>query len=167
MSYESTGSIGPVSLVRIRLEDLEHGYRFRSRTAKGFEIPFDSGKGAVNADPVETLLSALGVCHAMDVISILRKKRIDVTGYEVFLTGQRRFEHPRYFTAIETVHRVRGRGVPRAAVEEAVKLSEEKYCTVQHTLRPDIAYTTRIEIVEESAEAAGTAPGPVAAGPST
>ena len=151
MSYESTGSLGPVSQVHVRLEDLTRGLRFRSQTAKGFSIDFDSGKGAIHADPVETLLSALGTCHAMDVISILRKKRLDITGYEIFLTGQRRFEHPRYFTAIETVHRVRGRGVPMEAVEEAVRLSEEKYCTVHFCLRPDIVYTTRIEVVEESA----------------
>lgn len=157
MSHESTASLGPISQVHIRLEDLTRGLRFRAQTAKGFSIDFDSGKGAVHADPVETLLSALGTCHAMDVIAVLRKKRLDVTGYEIFLTGQRRFEHPRHFTAVETLHRVRGRGVPVAAVEEAVRLSEEKYCTVHHTLRPDIAYTTRIEVVEETEAPASTA----------
>jgi len=156
VSYESTASLGPVSLVRLTLEDLAQGLRFRAQTGKGFEIAFDSGKAATAANPVDTLIAALGACHAMDVISVLRKKRLDVTGYEVFLTGQRRFEHPRYFTAIETLHRVRGRGVPRAAVEEAVRLSEEKYCTVHHTLRLDITYTTRIEVVEEVPAAAST-----------
>ena len=160
MSYESTGSLGPVSQVHVRLEDLTKGLRFRAETAKGFSIDFDSGKTAVHADPVETLLSALGACHAMDVISILRKKRLDVTGYEIFLTGQRHFEHPRYFTAIDTLHRVRGRGVPMDAVAEAVRLSEEKYCTIHHCLRPDVAYTTRIEIVEESEAAASTGQAP-------
>jgi len=150
MSYESTASVGPVSLTHVVLEDLASGFRFRATTGKGHDVVFDSGKTATRADPVETLLSALGACHAMDVIGVLRKKRLDVTGYEVFLTGQRRFEHPRYFTAIETVHRVRGRGVPIAAVEEAVRLSEEKYCTVHHSLRRDIVFTTRIEVVDES-----------------
>ena len=150
MTELSTRGIGPVATTRLTLEGLASGLRFRARTGKGHDVAFDSGAGATAADPVQTMLSALGACHAMDVIAILRKKRLDVTGYEVELVGQRAAEHPRYYTAIHTVHRVRGRGVPRAAVEEAVRLSEEKYCTVHHSMRTDIAFTTAIEIVEES-----------------
>lgn len=145
----STRGIGPVALAKVTLETLASGSRFRARTGKGFDLAFDTGPGALAADPVEHVIAALATCHAMDVISILRKKRLEVTGYEISIAGQRAAEHPRRFTAIEMTHRLRGRGVPREAVEEAVRLSEEKYCTVHHSMRTDIAYTTRIEIVEE------------------
>jgi putative redox protein len=134
----------------LTLETLAHGLRFRARTGKGFDLVLDSGEGSIAADPVEATLSALGACHAMDVISILRKKRLDVTGYEVVLSGERRTEHPRAFLSIEVVHRVRGRGVPLAAVEEAARLSDEKYCSVHHSMHPGIVYTSRCEVVEET-----------------
>ncbi len=138
------------SSVRLALETLASGLRFRGRTAKGFDLVFDSGEGSLGADPVETVLGALGACHAMDVISILRKKRQDVTGYEIVLTAERRTEHPRAFTSIEILHRVRGRGVNPGALEEAVRLSEEKYCSVHHSLNPGIAFRTRTEVLEEA-----------------
>lgn len=133
----------------LTLETLTAGIRFRARSGKGFETVLDSGPGMIANDPVDTLLASLGACHAMDVISILRKKRLDVTGYELFVSAERRTEHPRSITAVEMVHRVRGRGVPREAVAEAVRLSEEKYCSVHFSMRADIAFTTRIEVVEE------------------
>jgi putative redox protein len=86
----------------------------------------------------------------MDVIGILRKKRQDVTGYEVLLTGERRDEHPRAFTRIEIVHRVRGRNLSGAAIEEAMRLSDTKYCSVYATLAPSVELVTRYEIVPEA-----------------
>lgn len=138
------------TMARLTLETLETGLRFRARTAKGFDVVLDSGEGSIAADPVETTLTALGACHAMDVISILRKKRQQVTGYEVLLSGERRTEHPRAFISIEVVHRVRGRGVSLAAVEEAARLSDEKYCSVHHSMHPGIVYIRRCEVVEET-----------------
>jgi putative redox protein len=133
---------------RLRLETLEQGLRFRASTDSGFESVLDSGQGRVAANPVETLLTALGSCLSMDVISILRKKRQVVTGYEVILTGERREEHPRSYTRIEVLHRVTGQGVSRTAVEEAVRLSVERYCSVYHSLDPAIPITQRIEVLE-------------------
>ena len=145
----------------LTLETLTEGLRFRARSGKGFETVLDSGPGMIATDPVDTLVAALGACHAMDVISILRKKRQDVTGYEVTVTAERRTEHPKSILAVAMVHRVRGRGVSPAALDEAVRLSEEKYCSVHHSLRPDIVYTTRCEVVEEGAAAVTSAtPGP-------
>jgi putative redox protein len=62
--------------------------------------------------------------------------------------GTRAEDHPRRFTVIKLVHRVTGRGVPVAAVEEAVRLSEQKYCTVRHTLDPAMPVTWSVEVVE-------------------
>jgi len=136
------------TVCRLRLETLEQGLRFRACTDSGFESVLDSGQGRVAANPVETLLTALGGCLSMDVISILRKKHQNVTDYEVILTGERREEHPRSYTKIEVLHRVTGRGVSRSAVEEAVRLSVERYCSVYHSLDPAIPITQRIEVLE-------------------
>jgi putative redox protein len=125
------------------------GLRFGARIGD-FRQVFDSGPEAQGPTPMDVLLAALGSCTGMDVISILRKKRQPVTGYEVIVTGERRMsEHPRVYTRIEIVHRVRGRGVSPAAVEDAVRLSDTRYCAVHALLGPAVAITSRCEIHEE------------------
>ena len=138
---------------RLVLESLDAhdgtGIRFRATTDKGLDYVLDSGEGARGPSPVDVLLAAVGACTGMDVIGILRKKRQVVTAYAIDLNGTRRDEHPRSFTDIEVVHRVRGRGIDRRAVEEAVRLSETKYCSVHATLAPGVRLTSRIEVEEE------------------
>lgn len=101
------------------------------------------------ATPMELLLLALGGCTAVDVISILRKKRERVTDYRVEVRGQRRAEHPRAYTRIEVRHVVRGHKVSERSVASAIELSETKYCSVAATLRPGVELVTSYEIVEE------------------
>ncbi|MFN2453047.1 MAG: OsmC family protein [Pyrinomonadaceae bacterium] len=105
------------------------------------------------ASPVELLLIALGSCTAVDVIGILRKKREVVTEYRVEVRGERRDEHPRSYTRIEVKHIVSGRKVSVKAVEQAIQLSEEKYCSVAATLRPTATITSTYEIIEAPDEA--------------
>jgi len=99
--------------------------------------------------PMEMLLLALGGCTAVDVISILHKKRERVTGYRVEVRGERREEHPRKYTRLEVRHVVRGHNVSEKAVRQAVELSEEKYCSVAATLRPAAEIVSSYEIIEE------------------
>jgi len=101
------------------------------------------------ATPMELLLVALGGCTAVDVVSILKKKRQQVSVYRVEVRGERRDEHPRAFTRIEVRHIVSGRGVSEAAVASAVELSETKYCSVAATLRPGVEIVTTYEINED------------------
>lgn len=103
--------------------------------------------------PMEMLLVSVAACTAVDVISILHKKRQDVTDYNVEITGTRADEHPRKFTAFHVHHIVHGRGVSAQAVERAIELSDTKYCSVAATVRPTAEITTSYEIVE-SAQAA-------------
>lgn len=124
------------------------GLLMEARFASGKSVRYDSGPDATIANPVEALLGALAACEAMDVICILRKKRIDVTAYDVAMDGERAETPPKRFTAITLTHRITGRGVPRDAVEEAVRLSEEKYCSVHHSLDPAMRITNRVEILE-------------------
>ncbi len=133
---------------RLILESVEGaGLRFRAETDNGFAFVVDSGEGAVAAGPMDLLIVALGACGAMDVISILRKKRQEVTAYTVELVGQRREGHPRAYTKIEILHRLSGRHLNPAAIEDAIRLSETKYCSVQASLEPQVEITSRFEIV--------------------
>jgi len=100
------------------------------------------------ASPVELLLMAVAGCTAADVISILEKKRQDVTKYEVEVSGDRRDEHPRGFTSFQVHHIVHGRSVSEKAVAHAIELSDDKYCSVAYTVRPAAEITTSYEIVE-------------------
>lgn len=106
------------------------------------------------ATPVELLLIALGSCTAVDVVSIMRKKREEVTDYRVEVRGERRAEYPRKFTRMQLKHIVRGRNISEKALAQAIELSEEKYCSVAATLRPTVEITSTYEIIEEGGEGA-------------
>jgi putative redox protein len=109
----------------------------------------DSSRASA-ATPMELLLVALGGCTAVDVISILKKKREHVTDYRVEVRGERRDEHPRAYKRIEVRHVVRGRGISERSVASAIELSETKYCSVAATLRPGVELLTSYEIIEET-----------------
>lgn len=99
--------------------------------------------------PMELLLIALGGCSGADVVGILEKKRQAVTGYEIEVRGTRRSEHPRIYTRIEVVHRVRGRNVDPKAVARAVELSETKYCSVSAMLSSSCEIVSSYEVSNE------------------
>ena len=97
--------------------------------------------------PMEMLLVSVAGCTAVDVISILEKKRQDVTDYKVEITGERREEHPRAFVKMHIHHIVRGRNVSEKALADAIELSDTIYCSVAATVRPTAEITTSFEIV--------------------
>ncbi len=94
---------------------------------------------------MELLLLALGGCTGMDVISILRKKRQDISGLEIRVRGIRAPEHPRRYEEIEVEFVVRGRNVSEAAVARSIELSHGKYCGVTATLDAPVRTSYRIE----------------------
>lgn len=100
------------------------------------------------ATPVEMLLMSVAACTAADVISILHKKREDVTDYKVEIKGERREEHPRAFTKMHVNHIVYGRNVSEQSVARAIELSDTKYCSVAASIRPTVEITTSFEIIE-------------------
>ena len=125
---------------------------FIGRTPSGHSQVMDVDHDRASAaTPVELLLIALGACTAVDVVSILKKKRQDVTDYRVEVRGERREEHPRAFTKMEVKHIVHGRGVAPEAVARAIELSETKYCSVAATLRPTVEIVSTFEIIEDDA----------------
>jgi putative redox protein len=98
--------------------------------------------------PMELLLVSVAACTAVDVVSILEKKRQVVSDYKVEITGERREEPPRSFTKMHVHHIVYGRDVSEQAVAAAIELSDTKYCSVAATVRPTVGITTSFEIVE-------------------
>jgi putative redox protein len=109
-----------------------------------------NGERSAASGPLELLMIALGSCTAVDVVSILKKKRQKVTAYRVEVRGERREEHPRSFRRMEVRHIITGRGVSAEAVRRAVQLSVDKYCSVAATLRPTAEIVSSFEVLEES-----------------
>ena len=103
--------------------------QFVAESGSGRAIVVDDANGHTGARPIELALLALGACTGFDVISILRKKRQTVTGYEIELHAEQNPEPPSYFTRVEIKHRLRGQIAPEA-VQRAIYLSETKYCAV-------------------------------------
>lgn len=99
--------------------------------------------------PLELVLYALGGCTGMDVASILEKKRQRVTGLEIRIDGEQREEFPKIYTRITVEFVVTGIGVQPQAVERAIELSEEKYCSVKGMLGPDVEVTTSFRVLED------------------
>lgn len=139
---------------------------FTATTASGFDVDLDSSAtsdGAISAPtPMELQLVALGGCSGMDVISILRKMRQDVTAYDIRVTNARAAEHPGAYTSIDLLHAVRGRGVGESNVRRAIELSMTRYCPIFAMLHPSVDITERYEIVDEASGATvtGTVPLP-------
>jgi putative redox protein len=119
-------------------------------TPSGHALTLDIDHERASAPtPMELLLVALGSCTAVDVISILQKKREAVKDYRVEVRGQRRDDHPRSYSRMEVHHIVRGRNISAKALAQAIELSETKYCSVAATLRPTAEILSTFEIIEE------------------
>ena len=130
---------------------LAEGMHFAGRI-DGFSIDIDAeesvgGKGA-GPQPLRLLLLGIAGCTAMDVISILRKKRQEVDGLEVEVLGSRVEEHPRVYDDVEIIYRVRGKGIEPRALERAIELSEGRYCPVIAMIGEATRITSRYEIEE-------------------
>ena len=101
----------------------------------------EAGAEGAASTPKELLLMALGGCTSMDVIPILRKKRVPLEGFEVRLTGNTRDEHPQVFTDIHIEYIFYGNAIPAADVERAIELSSTKYCAVSAMLEKSVTLT--------------------------
>ena len=100
------------------------------------DIPVEKGGGGTGFRPSDLLPVALGGCSAVDVVRILQKKRQDLKSMEVTVGWEQEQEFPQYFKKIHLSYRIVGMGIKKEAVERAIELSEEKYCSVGATLKP-------------------------------
>jgi putative redox protein len=121
--------------------------RFLGEATSGHALVTDTGETKSASSPVELVLIALCGCTASDVVSILRKKREPFTGLEVAAQAERSADHPKVITQIKLIYRVRGK-VTRKAMEDAVRLSKDKYCSVSAMLAKTAQIAFEIEYLD-------------------
>jgi putative redox protein len=161
--YGPSSTGGEVRVERIEAADRERGNSASVTLAEGmhfvgevdgFRVDLDADEGIggrnAGASPMHLLLLGLAGCTAMDVASILSKKREQVTGLVVEAQGKQRDEHPKIYESIEVFYRVRGRGVDPKAVDRAIELSQTRYSPVIAMLGEAARITSSYEIEEEA-----------------
>lgn len=128
------------------------GISFAGKADSGHWVPIDGpeefGGSSAGSRPMELILMGLGGCTSMDVISILKKKRIQVDDYECVLEAERAPRHPKVFTRIKMKYVFYGRNIPAKDVERAIQLSEESYCSASAMLKKSVDIETEYEIIE-------------------
>jgi len=124
--------------------------QFVAKTGSEHHLLLDDAAGGTGAKPIELVAVGLAGCTAFDVITVLRQKHHQkVTGYEVRVEADQAERPPQVFTAVRLHHVVTGFEIDPAAIEEAIRLSEEKYCSVGAMLKQTATFKTTYEIVEE------------------
>ncbi|MEJ5223362.1 MAG: OsmC family protein [Anaerolineales bacterium] len=135
-----------------------NGLSFTGAANTGFTVPLgaDPSVGGANDGfrPLELMAVSLAGCTAMDVISILSKKRQDVTAFEVQVHADQKHEHPHVFTQAVITYLVTGRNVDEAAVIRAIELSATRYCPAQAMLANVVPMRLVYEIYEDKGEGA-------------
>jgi len=132
--------------------------QFVAESGSGHAIVVDAGQEAgghnSGARPMELLLMGLLGCTGMDVISILKKKRQPVRDLKIFATGEQAPDHPHYFTRIHLEYVAYG-NVEEAALDRAIQLSQEKYCSAAATLRGKAEITSSYRVEREDQGSGG------------
>lgn len=110
---------------------------FKGMTQSGYEIEFDAAV-EWGCMPTEGLLLSLAGCMGIDAVSFLKKMKVDLHKFKIDIEGERNLEPPQYYTAITMHLHITGKGIKERQVERAISLSQEKYCSVYHSLRKDL-----------------------------
>jgi putative redox protein len=133
------------------------GMGFVAETGSGHTLVMDGAPDAVKSEnggqnlaprPMETVLAGTGGCTAYDVVLILKRGRHNVTGCSVKLTTERAEVDPKVFTKIHMQFTITGKGIPATAVERAIAMSHEKYCSASIMLGKTAQITTGFDLVE-------------------
>jgi len=128
-------------------QPLSTNRQFVATSGTGHHFLIDDAAGNTGAKPIELVALALAGCTAFDVIGILRKKRQQVTGYEVKVEADQVPAPPQVFTQVRIHHIVSGVDLSAQAIEDAIRLSEEKYCSVGAMVKLSAELRTTFEIV--------------------
>ena len=121
------------------------GLQFVARTGNGPAVVMDSSDGGSGMAPMQMVLAGVAGCTAIDVILIMQKKRATITRFVVNITGEQASENPKRFTRIHVEYILYGSGIKAKAVEQAIELSETKYCSAMASLNAEIDHGYRIE----------------------
>lgn len=129
--------------IRTRMIDDE---RYVSVNEAGLGVTIDMRHNDIRAyqNPTELLLSAVTACSAVDVVSILRKRKKSIHAFDIVTTGKRKSEHPRAFTEIHCEYILHSNDITENEVLKAAQLAIEKYCSVAASLRPKITWSAKV-----------------------
>ena len=129
------------------------GTQFEGRSQSGHAILFDTDAAhTAGPSPMEAVLTALCACTSVDIVGILAKKRQALRSLEIKAEAEQAPEAPRVFTKIVVTYRVGGDGLSRKAVEDAVALSKERYCSVSIMLQQAVEMTSVIELLDAAGD---------------
>jgi len=130
----------------VRLDWTGEGLAFRGGTPHGPELVIDTD-GLAGPSPMDAVLLGLAGCMGIDVVMILEKGRVPLESLSVDVEAERAEEAPRRYTAARMIYRLKGPAPEdEKKVHRAVELSRERYCSVLHSLRPDLDLDIRVEI---------------------
>ncbi len=115
---------------------------FHGRTQRGEEVDYDA-EFQWGCSPTETLLMSVAGCLAIDVVSFLQKMRAVIKEFRIDYSGERNLTPPQYYKSMELVIRLSGEDITPKKLERAISLSQQKYCSVYHSLRNDLKVTVR------------------------
>ena len=120
------------------------GLQFLARAGNGPAVVLDSSEGGSGPSPMEMVLIGVAGCTAIDVIIIMQKKRAAITDFQVNISGRRAEEDPKRYTDIQIEFVLYGNDIKPSAVEQAIRLSETKYCGAMASLNAEFETTYRI-----------------------
>ena len=120
---------------------------FLGLTERRYEVEFDAHL-QWGCKPTDTLLLSLAGCLAIDVVSFLQKMRVELASFKIDVIGERNPTPPQFFKAVELILYIGGKNLEPKKIDRAISLSHEKYCSVYHSLRPDMDIKVRY-ILEE------------------
>ena len=120
------------------------GMQFIARAGDGPAVVIDNPESKGGPSPMQLVLIGVAGCIAMDVISILQKKRAAITDFQVHISGERAEDHPKRYTGIQIEFVLHGQGIKPKAAEQAIELSETKYCSAIASLNASVESTYRI-----------------------
>ncbi|MDD4997544.1 MAG: OsmC family protein [Syntrophales bacterium] len=122
---------------------------FEGRTPQGYDLDFDAD-AQWGCKPTEALLLSLGGCMAIDIISILKKMRMEILHFRTDLTAERNPEPPQYLKDVEMVFHLSGKNLDPRKIDRAIALSRKTYCSVYNSLRPDLDLKIRYVLEDEA-----------------
>ncbi len=128
------------------------GDRFEGINAFGHKIitdaPRDSGGGETGFKPTELLLYGVAGCTGVDVVRILTKQRQEIEALEIEVIGHQNDQYPKPYHTVEVKFKARGKGLDPGKLQQAIEMSESKYCVVSQTLKHETKIVTSYEIIE-------------------
>jgi putative redox protein len=120
---------------------------FVGETPQGYELEFDA-EAQWGCKPTEALLMSLGGCMAIDIVSILKKMRMEILRFRIEIAGVRNPDPPQYFRDVDMVLAIAGKNLDPQRIDRAVALSRDKYCSVYNSLRSDLTLNVRYTLEE-------------------